>query len=117
MTGPTRIGHPDEPGLSGAAGPVITSGPALTAEDAARQLARDGWTLDGARALVRRYQDEATLRLGVPVHGWGLDGADLDAIRAAAPQAGAEDDARRAQLALWHANDGPFAAGAARERS
>lgn len=122
----------DEYGLSGGEGPVLSSGPTLSAADAAQALARDGRSLDEARAAVRSYQDATAERLGTPVHSWGLDDADLDTIRAETalgpppvtptvapaiplPRAGADpvarsgrdagEDARREQLTLWHTAD------------
>ena len=38
--------------------------------------------LDEARALVRGYLDDVSEQIGASAHLWGLDGADLDAIRA-----------------------------------
>lgn len=58
------------------------AGPAWSAEDAAHELAADGRTLDEARAFVRAYLDDVSEQVGASVHQWGLDGADLDAIRA-----------------------------------
>lgn len=100
-----------------------TEGP-VSADAAARRLAHDGLALDDTRALVRRYLNDASLRLGVPVEGWGLDDADLDAIRAGVatpvptPRESSDDEARRAQLALWHddASGGADALGVARGR-
>jgi hypothetical protein len=71
-----------ELGLTGAEGPPINAGPTLTAEDAAHELAADGRSLDEARALVRGYLDDVSEQIGASAHLWGLDGADLDAIRA-----------------------------------
>lgn len=122
------IAPSDERGLVGGEGSVLSSGPTMSAEDAAQALARDGRPLDDARAAVCGYQDAATERLGTPVHAWGLDEADLDAIRADTadgtpvgapviplPRTSSEPVAcsgrdvgeaeRREQLALWHAND------------
>lgn len=88
------------------------AGPTRSAEDAARWLARDGRSLDDARAQVRDYQDAASARLGVPVHGWGLDDADLAAITAddagpvvlvPRPRSAPDDEQRRTELARWHA--------------
>ena len=77
MTTPSR-----ELGLTGAEGPPIDAGPALTAEDAAHELAADGRSLDEARALVRGYLDDVSEQIGASAHLWGLDAADLEAIRA-----------------------------------
>ncbi|MDN5855357.1 MAG: hypothetical protein L0K86_21430 [Actinomycetia bacterium] len=89
-------------------GAAVWSGPTRSAEDAARLLARHGRDLAEARAMVRAYQDEASARLGVPVHGWGLDDADVAAIEADADvhirQRTGEEE-RRAQLARWHSDD------------
>ena len=76
-----------EDGLTGAEGPPLTSGRTRSTEDAARRLARGGRSMDEARAMVRAYQDETSERLGVPVHAWGLDDADLaDIGRVPAPR-------------------------------
>lgn len=93
-------------GLTGAEGPPLDAGPALTAEDAAQELAADGRSLDEARALVRGYLDDVSEHVGASADLWGLDEADLTAIRAtsAGRQAGSED-VRREQLAAWHAAD------------
>jgi len=88
-------------GLSGAEGPPIDAGPALTAEAAAHKLADDGRSLDEARALVRGYLDDASAQIGARVDLWGLDAADLAEIRRG-PDPEAE---RRAELARWHADD------------
>ena len=37
---------------------------------------------DEARAQVTRYLDDVSAQLGTSAHAWGLDEADLDAIRA-----------------------------------
>ena len=99
-----------ELGLTGGEGPPIDAGPALTAEEAAHELAADGRTLDAARALVRGYLDEVSERIGTPVHQWGLDAADLADIRAGLTTAARGPDtpneqARRDQLNRWHADD------------
>lgn len=105
-----------ELGLTGGEGPILGSGPTVSAEDAAHVLAQNGRSLTAARELVQRYQDEATEHLGIPVYAWGLDDADLDSIRAAAsapavspavrPANGRDEDgaARLSQLAQWHAD-------------
>jgi hypothetical protein len=86
---PRRPGHrrerrplDDEHGLTGAEGPPIDAGPALTGEDAAHELAADGRSLDEARALVSAYLDDVSAQIGASAHQWGLDAADLAAIRA-----------------------------------
>ena len=122
------IAPTDEHGLAGAEGPALSSGPTLSAEEAAHALTRDGRSLDDARAAVRSYQDATSERLGTPVHTWGLDGADLDAIRAEPasgppavapviplPRVDSEqlarsgrdpgEVARRDQLSRWHTAD------------
>ena len=72
----------DELGLTGGDGPPIDAGPALTAEEAAHELAADGRPLDEARAVVRGYLDDVSEQVGTSVHLWGLDEADLAAMRA-----------------------------------
>lgn len=69
-------------GLNGGEGPPIDAGPALTVEEAAHELTADGRSLDEARALVRGYLDDVSHQIGASAHLWGLDDADLDAIRA-----------------------------------
>ena len=71
-----------ELGLSGGEGPLIDAGPALTAEEAAQELALDGRSLDEARGMVQGYLDDVSERIGTSAHLWGLDEADLAAIRA-----------------------------------
>jgi hypothetical protein len=101
----------DERGLTGAEGAPIDAGPALTAEQAACELAEGGRSLDEARGLVRDYLDDVSERVGASAHRWGLDDADLDAIRtsaassaaASAPQPDSEAE-RREQLASWQAD-------------
>jgi hypothetical protein len=78
----TWIDEADELGRTGGEGPPIDAGPALSAEEAAHELAADGRPLDEARALVRGYLDDVSTQVGAPVHWWGLDEADLAAIRA-----------------------------------
>jgi hypothetical protein len=98
----------DELGMTGAEGPPIDAGPALTAEEAAHELAADGRSLAEARDLVRTYLDDVSEHVGASAHQWGLDGADLDAIRAGTspePSHGRppdEEAERRGQLAAWH---------------
>ncbi len=96
------------------AGRPVWAGPSRSAEDAARWLTRDGRGLDEARAQVRAYQDAASVRLGMPVHDWGLDNADLAAIavdsagaavRVPRPPSAPGDEQRRAELARWHVAD------------
>jgi hypothetical protein len=122
------IAPADERGLAGGEGSVLSSGPTLSAEEAACELAREGRSLDDARAAVRGYQDAASERLGTSVHAWGLDEADLATIRSASsdgapaivpviplPRSSPEPSTRtgrdageamrREQLALWHADD------------
>jgi hypothetical protein len=96
----------------GDGGPVVWAGPSRSAEETARILTRDGRSLDEAQAAVRDYQDEASARLGVSVHAWGLDDADLAAIaetdvEARIPQqrAGEAEEPRRTELARWHSDD------------
>lgn len=104
---------PAEPGLAGAEGPPIDAGPALTAEEAAYELAADGRGLDEARALVGGYLDDVSERVGASAHLWGLDEADLNAIRSASPpvqadvpaQRSGDETARRDQLAAWDSAD------------
>jgi hypothetical protein len=91
-------------GLTGAEGPAIDAGPALTAEEAAHELATDGRDLDDARALVRGYLDDVSAQVGTRVDLWGLDAADLDAIRTSPGRDDPEAE-RRAQLARWHTDD------------
>ena len=81
-TGTFDDDQPAELGLTGGEGPPIDAGPALTAEEAAHELAADGRSLDEARAMVRGYLDDASERVGTSVHLWGLDEADLAAMRA-----------------------------------
>ena len=69
-------------GLTGGEGPPIDAGPALTAEEAAHELAADGRSLDEARALVSGYLNDVSAQIGASAHLRGLDAADLDAIRA-----------------------------------
>jgi hypothetical protein len=73
-----------------------------TALDAARELAAEGRTQAEAEALVSRYLDDMSERVGVSVHQWGLDAADLDEIRAGEQSAtlAAVDDAHVAVAAL-----------------
>ena len=98
-------------GLSGAEGPPLDAGPALTAEEAAQELAADGRSLDEARALVRGYLADVSAQVGASADLWGLDEADLAAIRSSPPASSAaadraeDEEARREQLASWHAAD------------
>ncbi len=79
----TRAHHGGaELGLTGGEGPPIDAGPALSAEEAAHELAADGRTIDEARAVVRCYLDDVSEQVGTSVHLWGLDEADLSAMRA-----------------------------------
>ncbi len=73
-----------------------------TALDAARELAAEGRTQAEAEALVSRYLDDMSERIGVPVHRWGLDAVDLDEIRAGEQRAtlAAVDDAHEAVAAV-----------------
>lgn len=91
-----------------------------SAATAAEILARDGRPLDQARADVAHYLDRASADLDVPVHGWGLDEADISAIRGErlpltccipSPRRPVDDAdaARRRQLTQWHADDSTVA--------
>lgn len=62
-----------------------------SALDAARELAAEGRTQAEAEALVRRYLDDMSERIGASVHQWGLDAADLDEIRAGDTRAAVGD--------------------------
>ena len=93
---------------------LIWSGPTRSAEEAALWLARDGGSLDHARAQVRAYQDDVSARLGMSVHDWGIDDVDLDAIEAEVeghvvhvppPRSAPDNEQRRAELTSWHAAD------------
>lgn len=75
---------------------AIPSASTLSGEAAARTLAADGWPPDQAWAEVARYLDDVSAQLGTSAHAWGLDEADLDAIRAA--------DAGRIADAVLHAH-------------
>lgn len=93
-----------ESGLSGAEGGYLDPGPQYSAEQAARELAGPDRSLDEARALVAGYLAEVSEQLdGMPVHQWGLDGADLAAIdpaRAGDAAAAAVQDVRGAVAAV-----------------
>jgi hypothetical protein len=69
-------------GVDRGEGPRLDAGPALTAEETAQKLAADGRSLDEARTLVRGYLDDVSEQVGTSVHRWGLDEADLAAMRA-----------------------------------
>lgn len=71
-----------ERGLGGAEGTPIPVGPVWSARDAARELANEGHSIEHAETLVRSYLDAASEKAGVSVDEWGLEPADLDAIRA-----------------------------------
>ncbi|WP_298797130.1 hypothetical protein [Pseudonocardia sp. 73-21] len=92
-------------------GSAVAVQPPMTAETAARALAGPGRTLDDSRALVRQYLDEVSRQVGVPVHRWGLDEEDLRAIGSGAVTAADPEQARREQLATWHADDHGLDAG------
>ncbi len=100
-----------EPGLTGAEGPPIDAGPTLSAEEAAHELAAEGRSLDEARALVRGYLDDVSEQVGTSVHRWGLDAADLAAMRA-----DPIDRARAALDVLAATTEGSDAATTAAER-
>lgn len=55
-------------------------GQTYSAEQAAHEIAGPHRPLADARALVRGYLDDVSERVGVPVHQWGLDEADLAEI-------------------------------------
>ncbi len=109
ITAAERTDDTAELGLTGGEGPPIDAGPALTAEEAAHELAADGRSLPEARALVRDYLDDVSQRVGTSVHRWGLDGADLNDIRAHAathrPPSDRDEQERRDQLNRWHTGD------------
>jgi len=101
-TGSVDDDQPAELGLTGGEGPSIDAGPVLTAEEAAHELAADGRPLDEARAMVRGYLDDTSERVGTSVHLWGLDDADLAAMRA-----DPIERARSAAAVLDAASDAP----------
>lgn len=65
----------------------------MTARGAAEVLVERGFDPGQARAMVAGYLDATSREVGVPVHRWGLDSADLDHIEAhhADPAAGSFD--------------------------
>ena len=63
-------------------------GQTYSAEQAAHELVGPHRPLADARALVRGYLDEVSERVGVPVHQWGLDEADLAEIESDQMSAG-----------------------------
>ena len=79
-----RLDPAAELGMTGAEGPPLDSGPTRSAQAVAAELAADGYPPDEARALVGHYLDEVSARVGAPARWWGLDDADLTAIRATA---------------------------------
>lgn len=62
---------------------AIESGETRPATAAARELAEEGWPIEQSNAMVAAYLDDVSERVGLPVHQWGLDDADLDEIRGA----------------------------------
>lgn len=65
----------------------------MTARGAADALVERGFDPGQARAMVAGYLDATSREVGVPVHRWGLDSADLHRIEAhhADPAAGSFD--------------------------
>ena len=52
----------------------------LTREEVVSELTHRGMSTDQAAAAVTRYLEETSREIGVPVHQWGMDSHDLDAI-------------------------------------
>lgn len=52
----------------------------LTRDEVVAELTHRGMTADQATAAVTRYLDETSQEIGVPVHRWGMDSHDIDAI-------------------------------------
>lgn len=53
---------------------------ALTRDEVVTELAYRGMTSDQARAAVAEYLDDTSREVGVPVHRWGMDIHDIEAI-------------------------------------
>ena len=77
--------------------PSPASGFTRSSAQAVRELAAEGHP--DAEAMVRRYLDDVSERVGVPVHRWGLDESDMDEIRTADAR-GAHDAVRQAHVAI-----------------
>lgn len=67
--------------------PPPPAGYVRSARQAARELAAEGRSIGEAEAMVSAYLDAVARATGLPVHRWGLDDVDLDAIRASAVRA------------------------------
>jgi len=52
----------------------------MTATSAAHALVEEGFAADTASAMVRGYLDDVSREIGMSVHRWGIDHADLAAI-------------------------------------
>jgi hypothetical protein len=87
----------------------------ITRREAAERLTEHGHDPAAAQAIVADYLDDTLREIRVPVHQWGLDQHDVDAIAArhrptgqlAAVPAHRSDgeQERREQLTRWHADD------------
>ena len=52
----------------------------LTRDEVVAELTHRGMTAAQATAAVTRYLDDTSREIGVPVHRWGMDSHDIDAI-------------------------------------
>lgn len=96
----------------------------ITHREATARLTEHGYAPATAQAMVADYLDDTSRKIGVPVHQWGLDQHDVDAIAARhhptghltavpAHQGGGGEQERREQLAQWHADDQALDSGSA----
>ncbi len=95
----------------------------ITRREAAERLTEHGHNPAAAQAMVADYLDDTSREIGVPVHQWGLDQHDVDAIAArhrptshlaAVPaHRGDGEQERREQLTRWHADDRALDSGSA----
>jgi hypothetical protein len=81
--------------------------------EAADRLVVMGHDRAHAETLISEYLDQTSREIGVPVHHWGLDQHDFDAIAHHYPASCLRDHEpdsdRRELLARWHADDHPAA--------
>ncbi len=78
--GAGRVPERDDPAAGAWWAPTGPGAIALTRGEAEAELTERGFTPDQARAAVTDYLDQVPHELGTPVHRWGMDSHDVEAI-------------------------------------
>lgn len=78
--GADRMPERDDPAAVAWWAPTGPGAVALTRGEAEAELTERGFSPDEARAAVTDYLDQVSHELGTPVHRWGMDSHDVEAI-------------------------------------